>query len=225
MGTLNIAVIGITGRVGKRVARELLAMGDAVTGANRRPERVAPVLGKMGISLPTAQVDTNDYDSILRFLAGADVAVLATAPTREHPERYPGQSANVIRACKQAGVRRLIAMSNIMALNAPDGRPMMEAAPPHPAFYKVECVYEQERDLFRQEIELDWLLVSPAADFIPYGEVTERCRIQTDTLVVTDPATPNFMETSRLTMEDLAHFIAVEIHNPAHHRQLIALGY
>ena len=40
----DIAVIGITGRIGKRVAGELLARGARVRGGNRRPERVRPVL-------------------------------------------------------------------------------------------------------------------------------------------------------------------------------------
>ncbi len=225
MQKLKIAIIGITGRIGKRVAAELLAAGDAVTGANRRPERVKPVLDKLGLSLPTVQVDTGNYDETAAFVAGADAVVLAIAPTREHPETYPEQNANVLRACKAAGVGRLVAMSNFMALRAPDGRPMMEAAPPHPAFYNVECVHEQVRDIFFQEGELDWLLVAPAADLIPYGAVTNAYTVQENTLVVTDPNNPNFLETSRLTMEDLAHFIAGEVHTPTWHRKLVALGY
>lgn len=221
----DIAVIGITGRIGKRVAGELLARGARVRGGNRRPERVRPVLEPLGLTLPTAQVDTGNYESVARFVSGADAVVLATAPTREHPEEYPGHSANVIRACKQEGVRRLVALSNFMALKGPDGRPMLEVEPPHPAFERVERVYAQERDLFFAETELDWLLVAPPAEVIPYGEVTGRYRVGTDTLLVTDPEDPNFKRTSRLTMEDLASFAAQETWEPVRHRQLVTLAY
>ena len=67
--------------------------------------------------------------------------------------------------------------------------------------------------------------MAPPAEVIPYGEVTGRYRVGTDTLLVTDPEDPNFKRTSRLTMEDLASFAAQETWEPVRHHQLVTLAY
>ena len=220
---MKIAIIGITGRLGKRIGIELRARGHQVIGMNRRAERVPVRL--QGVDIPTVVADTADYDSILAGIQGADVVVLATAPTREHPEEYPEHSKNVIAACKTAGVARLIALSNYMALNAPDGRPMIEAEPPHAMFYDIESVFAMEANVFRSETELNWLLVAPPAELYPYGEVTGRYRIGENTLIVTDPANHVFLETSKISMEDLTGFIADEIENQRYRHTIVTLAY
>ncbi len=223
---MKVVVIGITGRLGKRIARELVTRGHDVLGVNRRPERVPVVLGDLlgSPKLETRVGDTADYAGILDCLRGADVVVLATAPTREHPEEYPGHSRNVIEAAKAAGVRRLIALSNYKALRAPDGRPMLEAEPPHPYFYAVEAVFAAEAEIFRSEASLDWLLIAPPAELYPYGEVTGSYRVGEDALIVSDPASHAYKDVSRLSMEDLASFVAEEIERPRYSRTLVTLA-
>lgn len=220
---MRVVIIGITGRLGKRIARELLGRGHDVLGVNRRPERVTAVLGDLKVN--TRAGDTADRSGILECIRGADVVVLATAPTREHPEAYPEHSRNVIEATKEAGVKRLIALSNYKALKAPDGRPMLEAEPPHPYFYAVEAVFAAEAEIFRRERDLDWLLVAPPAELYPYGEVTGKYRVGTDTLLVTGPANRAYKEVSALSMEDLACFVAEEIERHEYCRELVTLAY
>ena len=220
---MKVAIIGITGRIGKRVARELVSRGHEVFGGNRRTKRVAEVIGDLDI--PTEQVDTSDYDSLIRFVQGKDAVFLATAPMREAPEAYPEHSRNVIRACKEAGVPRLVAMSNYKALRAPSGQDMLEADKPHPAFYKIEAVYDEEERVFREEHTLDWLLIAPAAETFPYGEKTGQFRVREDVLVVTDPDNNNFKETSKISMEDVAYFAADEIEHPESSQTLVSIAY
>jgi putative NADH-flavin reductase len=138
---------------------------------------------------------------------------------------YLTQTESVLRAVHRAGVSRLVAVSSYVALRAPDGRTVLEAEPAHPYFRPIEEVYPAQASLFRAETELDWLLVAPPAELYPYGDATRRYRVAADILVVTDPANPNFKETSVLSMEDLAAFIVDEVEQPAYHRQLVTLAY
>lgn len=220
---MKIVIIGITGRMGKRIAKELLDRGHEVIGINRRPERVPIVVKDSRIK--TLVGNTADHNSILSGIQGADVVVLVTAPSRECPEEYVKNNQNVIMSAKIAGVKRLVALSNYKALKAPDGRRMLEAEPPHPAFYSIEAVFEKEAGMFQKEDELDWLLVTPPAELFPYGEVTKKYRVGKQTLLVTDSSNPCFKETSRLSMEDLAYFIAEEIDERRYNREQITLAY
>ncbi|MGC3980447.1 MAG: NAD(P)H-binding protein [Steroidobacteraceae bacterium] len=220
---MKILIIGITGRLGKRIAGELLKKGHEVSGVNRRAARVPVVLG--GLDIQTSVADTSDYNDILKCVTGADVVVLATAPTRENPDAYLEHNRNVIDAVKAAGVPRLIALSNYKALRAPDGRSMLEAEPPHPYFYDIEAVFAKEAALFRNELDLDWLLVAPPAELYPYGEVTRQYRVSKEMLLVSDPANTAYKDVSTLSMEDFAAFIADEIEQPSHHRELVTLAY
>jgi len=220
---VKVTVIGATGRIGKRVARTLVEHGHDVRGVNRRPDRAAVVLA--GLGLLTHAADTGDEASLGPALAGADAAVLATAPAREDPAAYLTQTASVLRAARRAALTRLVAVSSYVALCAPDGRTVLEAEPAHPYFRPIEEVYPAQAAMFRAEAELDWLLVAPPAELYPYGDVTRRYRVAEDVLVVTDPANPNFKETSVLSMEDLAAFIVEEVEHPSYHRQLVSLAY
>lgn len=220
---MNVTVIGATGRIGKRVARMLVERGHDVRGVNRRPDRAAVVLAGLGLRTYTA--DAGDDASLAPALAGANTVVLATAPTREDPAAYLTQTTAVLRAVHRADVARLVAVSNYVALRAPDGRTVLEAEPAHPYFRPIEEVYPAQASLFRAETELDWLLVAPPAELYPYGEITRNYRVGQDVLVVTDPAHPNFKQTSVLSMEDLAAFIVDEVEEPAYHRRLVTLAY
>jgi uncharacterized protein len=220
---MNVTVIGATGRIGKRVAGMLADAGHDVRGVNRRPDRAAAVLA--GVRLRTYTADTGDEASLMPALEGADTAVLATAPTREDPAAYLAQTGNVLRAARRAKVARLLAVSSYVALLAPDGRTVLEAEPAHPYFRPIEEVYPAQVALFRAETELNWLLVAPPAELYPYGEVTRRYRVAVDVLVVTDPASPHFKQTSVLSMEDLAAFVTDQVEHPSYHRQLVTLAY
>ncbi len=220
---MNVAVVGATGRIGKRVARMLVERGHDVRGVNRRPDRAAAVLA--GLALRTYVADTSDEASLAPALAGADTVVLTTAPTREDPAAYLTQTMGVLRAARRADVTRLVAVSSYVALLAPDGRTVLEAEPAHPYFRPIEEIYPAQVSLFRAETELDWLLVAPPAELYPYGDVTRSYRVAENVLVVTDTVNPDFKETSVLSMEDLAAFIVDEVEHPAYHRQLVTLAY
>ena len=222
MSMEKVVIIGITGRIGTRVAKELLERGYDIVGVNRRPERV-PI--RCDFKCPTVRADAGNYKEILAAVQGANVVVMATEPTREHPERYPQDNLNVLRASREAGARQFITVLNYYALLAPDGRSMLDADPVHPEFYPVESVYPKAAELIRQETEQDWVIFCAPAEMVPYMGKAGKYRTQPDVLLTTDPANPSFKETSRLSMEDMADCIANQIEHPRWHRQVISVAY
>ena len=209
---MKVVIIGITGRLGTRIASELKALDIEILGLNRRPERVATRLQTPGIK--TIACDAAD-ENLAQNLIGADVLVLATAPTRENPQQFPFDAQNVIDACKAAGVKRIVALTNHMALTSPDGRPMLEAKPPHPFFYDIEACFADEAEIFRNEKELSWLLIAPPIEVIPYGEQSKQVHVEKEKLQSMN---------DKISMDDFAWFVAQQVVAPKYDYQLIAVS-
>ncbi|MCG6987535.1 MAG: NAD(P)H-binding protein [Gemmatimonadetes bacterium] len=104
----SIAVVGITGNIGGRVARKLAAAGHDVVGLSRHPGAEAP--GRI------VAVDLRDADAARKALAGVD-GVYLTPPeggaTPLEDERAVG--LNVIEAAKEAGVGHVVMHTALQA--------------------------------------------------------------------------------------------------------------
>ena len=68
---MKIAVIGITGRIGSRIAQEALSRGHEVTGVARDPPKVTLTHPKLRV----IKGDALDPASVAAAVAGHDVAV------------------------------------------------------------------------------------------------------------------------------------------------------
>src|SRR6266480_3215466 len=93
---MKVAVIGIRGRVGSRLATELLLRGHSVTGIGRSPVKIDP---RPGVTLK--QGDATQSLTLAPLLAGHDAVLSAS--------RFQTSDANgLITAVKKAGVKRLL---------------------------------------------------------------------------------------------------------------------
>jgi putative NADH-flavin reductase len=220
---MRVTVIGGTGRIGKRVVARLVDGAHEVRSVNRRQDRAEVLLG----ALPVERIAANAGDLVAMDAAfdDADAVLVTIAPTREHPADFLAQHAAVLKAAGNCAVPRLVAVTNHMALLAPDGRSMLEAQPSNPYFRELESVFVEQVALYRATIGVDWLLVSPPAELFPYGETTGHYRTGVDTLVVTDTSNPDFKEVSALSMEDFADLLVTELVEPAHSHMLLTAAY
>ena len=124
MSARNIVILGGTGFVGRHLVPRLTAQGHSVTLLSRNREK-HPELRV----LPQARVinaRVHEGEELARHLEGADVAINLVGILNEHGRSGAGfrrahveLTATLIRACREAGVRRLLQMS---ALNAGQGR-------------------------------------------------------------------------------------------------------
>lgn len=203
---MRIALIGITGRVGSRVADELLKRGHQVTGIARNLGDVNPQPG-----LTVKQGDATDPQGLTALLVGHDAVVSAS--------RFVSSDAKpLIAAVKDAGVPRLLVVGGAGSLQVAPGKMLIDT-PEFPDAYKPEAragvVF---LDALRQEKVLNWTFLSPSALFEP-GERTGKFRLGDDVLLADDEGK------SWISMEDYAIALADEIETPRHTRRRFTIGY
>ncbi|KQP14051.1 NAD(P)-dependent oxidoreductase [Pseudorhodoferax sp. Leaf267] len=203
----QVALLGITGRAGSRIAAELLQRGHTVTGIARDARKAA---AQPGLTLQSA--DATSVDALVPLLRAHDVLVSAT--------RFDGGSdaATLIAAARQAGVPRLVVVGGAGSLEVAPGQALLDA-PGFPDAYKPEAAAGRVfLQTLRAEPALDWTFLSPSALFEP-GERTGKFRIGGDQLLA--DAAGN----SRISMEDYAIALVDEIEQPRHTRQRFTVGY
>jgi nucleoside-diphosphate-sugar epimerase len=112
----RIAVTGATGFLGRYVVDGLLRRGAHVIGVVRNPARV-PELGAKGVELRKA--DLAEPDRLAAGFSGADAVVsnaalfsLTNGSWKDHERCNIEGTRNVMRACREAGVRRVVQVSS-----------------------------------------------------------------------------------------------------------------
>lgn len=203
----RIALLGITGRAGSRIASELVARGHRVTGIARN---TSDTPAQAGLTLQSA--DATRSDAIAPLIQGHDVLVSAM--------RFDGgpDAAVVLDAVRQAGVGRLLVVGGAGSLEVAPGVALIDSAD-FPAAYRpeAEAGHAFLRAL-RDVGDVDWTFVSPAAVFEP-GARTGRFRIGGDAFMVDAEGR------SAISMEDYAIAFADEIERPAHVRARFSVAY
>lgn len=203
----HVAILGITGRAGSRIATELLGRQHTITGIARN---ISQASAQPGLSLKAA--DVTDGKALTSLLRGHDVVVSST--------RFVDgiDAATLLAAAKQAGVKRVVVVGGAGSLEVAPGVALIDT-PGFPELYKAEAgagrVFLQA---LRAENEIDWTFISPSALFEP-GERRGHFRLGSDALLV--DAAGN----SHISMEDYAIALADEIEQPRHHRQRFTVGY
>jgi putative NADH-flavin reductase len=203
----RIALLGITGRAGSRIAAELLKRGHTVTGIARR---VADVPARAGLSVQSA--DATSAAALLPLIRGHDVLISAT--------HFAGGSdaATLVAAARQAGVPRLLVVGGAGSLEIAPGQALVDT-PDFPVAYKPEALAGRAfLQALRAERDLDWTFLSPPAEFAP-GERTGQFRIGGDQLL------SDAQGRSHLSMEDYAIAMADEVETPRHSRRRFTVGY
>ncbi len=124
-----VAVTGATGHVGANLVRELVAQGRTVRAlVFDRDEALA------GVDVEIVRGDVRDPESLRGFFEGADtvfhlaayISVLGGEIDRLTAINVEGVR-NVMQACVDAGVKRVVHFSSIHALaDVPKGRPINE---------------------------------------------------------------------------------------------------
>jgi putative NADH-flavin reductase len=124
----------------------------------------------------------------------------------------------LIRAVKQAGVKRLLIVGGAASLEAKPGLQLVDT-PDFPEAYKGEGFAGRDfLNVLRDERELDWTFLSPSAEFVP-GQRTGKFRLGKDELLVQ----PN--GESKISFEDFAIALVDELEKPHHPRQRFTVGY
>lgn len=153
----SIAVLGASGKIGRRLLWLLAARGDRAIGVVRRAEQVAQIeaLGGKGVQLDAERAAVVELAEVI---AGCDAVVFAAgAGAGSGPERKwtvdLGGSVLLAQAAASAGVRRFVQISA-----AGIDRPAPPGADPSWAAY-VEAKREADQRL--RATALDWTILRP----------------------------------------------------------------
>ena len=119
-----IVVTGGTGHLGNALLHALAAEGTADVRALVRRGRSAAAIAGLGFEIVDA--DVRDYESLVRAFRGADVvyhvagvvSIAGTGLKRLRETNVEG-TRNVIAACREVGVRRLVYTSSVHAFVEP----------------------------------------------------------------------------------------------------------
>ena len=203
---MNIALIGVSGRVGSRLLAELLRRGHRVTGIARDTSKLASQP-----QLVLKNGDANQPAQLAPLLAGHDAVLSAL-------KFATSDAAALIAAVKQAGVDRLLVVGGAGSLEVAPGRALLDT-PDFPAAYRPEAEAGRRfLDTLRTERSLDWTFLSPAAEFVP-GERSGKFRLGGDQLLA------DANGRSWISMEDYAIAFVDELETPKHSRQRFTVGY
>ena len=203
---MKVALIGITGHVGSRLAAELLRRRHIVTGIARHPGSEA-----MQANLVIRQGDATIPSMLALLLVKHDAVISAS--------RFQTSDArSLIDAVNEAKVMRLLVVGGAASLQVAQGKRLIDT-PGFPDAYKAEALAGiRFLDELRNEKDLEWTFLSPSAEFIP-GERTGKFRLGADQLLTDSHGR------SWISMEDFAIAMVDEMEQPKHIRQRFTVGY
>jgi dihydroflavonol-4-reductase len=172
---MTVLVTGAAGHLGGNLVRALLASGRCICALVHRDRR-----SLAGLDVETVSGDIRDPASLRRAFEGVEVVYHAAGYVSILGDEWQQLYAinvegtrNVVEACLQCGVRRLIHFSSIHALDlAPEGGPVDELRPlvqsAHAAPYSLSKA-EGEREIRKAHTRgLDTVILYPTALLGPH---------------------------------------------------------
>lgn len=202
----RVALIGASGKIGSKIAAELLQRGHKVTGIARNPEKV---------TTPGVTVATGDFtqpEQMAKALRGHDAIISAAS-------FIPGQAENLIASVRQSGVKRFLMVGGAASLQTePGGKKIIETIELPEAWKAPVMEGIRTLGLLRGVQDFDWTFFSPAVQIGP-GERTGKFRLDTE-VVVKDAA-----GTSKISYDDYAIAMVDELEQGKHIKSRFTVGY
>jgi nucleoside-diphosphate-sugar epimerase len=156
-----VAITGATGFIGRHVARRLMQRGLAWKGLIRNPDK----LRRLGLS-PNEVVEGHleDEAALRRLCSGAGAVIhcggsIAGRSRNDFFRTNVEGTAGLLRACRQAGVRRFVHVSSLAARE------------PHLSSYAASKK-ESEATVRAEAKTLSWAVTRPPAVYGPGDEAT-----------------------------------------------------
>jgi nucleoside-diphosphate-sugar epimerase len=137
---MKVAIFGAAGAIGRVVAAELQARGDAVRVVGRR----ADALRKMAPGAEIFAADLADPGAARNAAAGMDAIVFCVGVPYDHFELHPQLARVALDAARDAGVREFVLVSNVYPYGRPRTPRVAEDHPREPHTRKGRYRKEQQ---------------------------------------------------------------------------------
>ncbi|CCV64485.1 3-beta hydroxysteroid dehydrogenase/isomerase [Alteracholeplasma palmae J233] len=210
---MKIAIIGANGFIGSKIRDEALLKNHEVVAITRASQI------KKDKNLKGFQQTIFEPTKLKKILKDVDVIVSAYHPGWYHVDpvnRYLEGYEIIIKLAKELN-KRLIIIGGSTNLDLADGTPVVEGFFPAPwkdALEGTRKLYE----LIKDDKSFDWTYLAPAAEVIDTVK-TGNYAIGENTLIV------DSKDVSRISTQDLAEAVILEIENPKYKQKRFTLGY
>jgi len=153
---MKIAVFGASGRTGILTVYQALDKGYQVNAFARKAQNVTIHHPKIRV----VQGDIIEYDKVKQAVEGTDAVIVTLGQDGNKPMRIlSGGTANIVKAMKETGVKRLIVMSSAGILGNDT----------HPVFGKIivplvlNNVFKDKKRQMEiiRESGLEWIIIRP----------------------------------------------------------------
>lgn len=172
--SIKCVLTGAAGHVGYAVLLELIEQGEDVTIMIRKDNKIFD-----GLDCKKVKGDVTDYDSLVKSFEGMDtvyhvagaVEINKGADEMTWKVNFEG-TKNVLKACKENGVRRLVYMSSVDAMYPlPDNKLMVEQTSFNPD--ELDGTYAKTKAAATQYLldnhgDVEVVVLHPSACLGPY---------------------------------------------------------
>jgi putative NADH-flavin reductase len=212
---MDVLLLGASGRIGHRIANELLDRGHAVTGVSRSGD-------VEGVDDPDFQAvagDATNAVDVADLAEGHDAVASALGPSEDEDVTVLVEMAEaVVEGMRDADVDRLVWTGGAGGLHVgPDTR-LIETEDFPEDWEPVARAAIEAYEVFEDADDLDWTYVAPAALIEP-GERTGEYRTAEGELVADEEGD------SYISMEDFAVAFADELESGDHVHTYLGTGY
>ncbi|PRC95219.1 NAD(P)-dependent oxidoreductase [Solimicrobium silvestre] len=216
---MKIILIGASGFIGSALLQEALSRQHQVTALVSNPAKIAAQA-----NLTIVATNVNDTTALTEQLRGADAVISAFSGHAQADvyEYYVKGVQSIIAATKAAKTDkkspRLLMVGGAGSLEVAPGLQVVDT-PSFPEQWKATAEgARQALTLLKQETELNWTMLSPAAHIEP-GQRTNQFRLGLDQLLV------DAKGESHISLQDYAVAMLNELENPVHTRQRFSIAY
>lgn len=155
----RLLILGATGGTGRHLTERALAAGYAVTVLVRDPSRVKVVHPRLDV----VGGDASDGARLAEVVPGHDAVLFAVgAPGRDRSRIRARSTAALVPAMRNAGVRRLIALSSFGIGETRQHLPWFLRYAVVPLLLHGAFADHEEQEGLVRDSGLDWTLVRPA---------------------------------------------------------------
>lgn len=210
---MHLTVFGGTGGTGAAVISAALAAGHSVTAPARDPARIAATHER----LRTVRADVLDPPSLAGTVDGADAVLSALGTRGNRPTTvYSDGVTHILDAMRQAGVRRLVAVSAIPVGPRSAANPF-ERWVVYPILYRL--FGHGYADMARMEqvlrgSDVDWTVVRPP--MLTDGPATGRYRTAVD---------EHLRRAGKISRADLAAMMLRQLDEPRAVHATVGVSY
>lgn len=208
-----ITVVGGTGYAGAAIVAEAARRGHTVTAISR----TAPATPAEGVEYVTGDLTQSVPD-----IAGAEVVVAALSPRGDNAGKLPDAYRSLAQAAATNGAR-FVGIGGFSSLRPAEGAPRFVEGDDLPPEFAAEAREMNDilADLATGSVDVDWLFVSPAAEFGSHapGEALGRYRVSGEVALFDQDGK------SAISGADFARAVLDEIETPTRHRAQIHFAY